>query len=987
MSRAVPPFSLGRAAPAAAAALLVACTGTGLRPAPAAPAPAEASPAAAPPPPAVAETSAAASSAPAKPKAPVAPPELAFRLGLMPLGGTGVTGWRAAHPDADGRGVLIGILDSGVDPSVPGLQTTTTGQPKILDLRNFSGEGDVPLVRVRPGADGRIALPEGLSLAGAEAVRAVAVDTVWYGGVVRELPFGGVPDADFNGNGSNRDRYGVVVVRSAGGWVALIDTNGDGSLAGETATADYLVAHQTFSFGAIAGAVNLSTGPDGAPRLSLVLDTGAHGTHVAGIAAGHDLYGVAGFDGVAPGAQIIALKIADNARGGLSTTGSMIRAMRYAAEFASARRLPLVLNMSYGVGNEEPGAAAMDSLVNEFLAAHPDVVFCISAGNDGPGTATMGLPASADFALTIGAVYPSPFAPVQFGAESPDVLGWWTSRGGELDKPDVVTPGMAYSTVPRWDTGNEIKLGTSMASPHAAGLVALLISALRAEGRTVTAAPVTQALRATARRLGGATAIDEGYGMAQVAGAYAWLEAGHAASRFLVRVEPAPRPPHDVVPGLRRAPVAVVRPGDRPSAAYRRWGFLTPGDTVDRFDVQRMAGPGDGSSPPAYRLVAETRWMRPVAPRVSLGADGAARVEVRYDPALVSRPGRHVGVVDGFAAGDSAAGPAFRLVSDVIVPDTVSWGAVSARSRAIGPGEAWRYYVNVPVGAADLSVRVAIPDTSERGFLYLFEPSGRPSRAKDHADLGGAAGSSSTLSVTAADVRPGVWEAVVQAVPGQKLAFDFDAAVPPVTVAAVDSSAGTAAVTFRSAAAHDTTLSVTAEHIGIVTAWAATVVSGATYRRTLAAPVWARQAVLEVQLAPDLWNQVTDFGLTLYDSAGAQLGQGPMNYDFNRVTVDLPEKHGAGFPVTVELFPAFAHTVPPASFVAHVRLAFVGSLRSLTPTPVPLAIPARAAVRFAIPPFSTLVPESGWADLIRVRAAGMPGDWVALERQVPVGRE
>src|SRR3989449_8209311 len=40
---------------------------------------------------------------------------------------------------------------------------------------------------------------------------------------------------------------------------------------------------------------------NGVPALDLVFDNGGHGTHVAGIAAGHNLFNVAGFDGVAPG--------------------------------------------------------------------------------------------------------------------------------------------------------------------------------------------------------------------------------------------------------------------------------------------------------------------------------------------------------------------------------------------------------------------------------------------------------------------------------------------------------------------------------------------------------------------------------------------------------------------------------------------------------------------------------------------------------------
>ncbi len=37
------------------------------------------------------------------------------------------------NPKADGRGVTIGVLDSGVDLGHPALQKTTTGERKIVD--------------------------------------------------------------------------------------------------------------------------------------------------------------------------------------------------------------------------------------------------------------------------------------------------------------------------------------------------------------------------------------------------------------------------------------------------------------------------------------------------------------------------------------------------------------------------------------------------------------------------------------------------------------------------------------------------------------------------------------------------------------------------------------------------------------------------------------------------------------------------------------
>ena len=46
---------------------------------------------------------------------------------------TGAVDFVKKHPKADGRGITIGILDSGVDLGHPALQKTTTGERKIVD--------------------------------------------------------------------------------------------------------------------------------------------------------------------------------------------------------------------------------------------------------------------------------------------------------------------------------------------------------------------------------------------------------------------------------------------------------------------------------------------------------------------------------------------------------------------------------------------------------------------------------------------------------------------------------------------------------------------------------------------------------------------------------------------------------------------------------------------------------------------------------------
>jgi hypothetical protein len=290
--------------------------------------------------------------------------------------------------------------------------------------------------------------------------------------------------------------------------------------------------------------------------------------------------------------------------------------------------------------------------------------------------------------------------------------------------------------------------------------------------------------------------------------------------------------------------------------------------------------------------------------------------------------------------------------------------------------------VDVPVGAADLSVRVTAADTSQHGYLSLFEPSGRPSRTDDREDFGGEDGRTAVLSVTSNDIRPGVWEAVVQAVPGHELRYDFQASVPGISIVRVDSTGAHPSVSLYSPSAGDTSLATSVEQVGIGTAWPATVEHGAPYRRTFDTPAWATAVVVEVQLTPAFWNTVTDFGIVCYDSAGAQLGRGAMNYDFHRVTVNLPEKRGSGYPVTVELFPAFAHLEPPASFAADVRLAFTAAPRPLAHGV--LTVPAHGTAALAIPPFASLAPSPDWWDLVRVKASGSDSDWVSIERLVSV---
>src|SRR5205807_1234267 len=67
-------------------------------------------------------------------------------------------------------------------------------------------------------------------------------------------------------------------------------------------------------------------------------------------------------------------------------------------------------------------------------------------------------------------------------------------------------------------------------------------------------------------------------------------------------------------------------------------------------------------------------------------------------------------------------------------------------------------------------------------------------------------------------------------------------------------------------------------------------------------PEWAARAVIDVQMPREQWDEFTDFGVTDFDSAGQQVGQGAMNYAFGRHSFEVaPGLRKA--PVTIELFP------------------------------------------------------------------------------------
>ncbi|MFJ5220997.1 S8 family serine peptidase [Streptomyces sp. NPDC088354] len=208
--------------------------------------------------------------------------------------------------------------------------------------------------------------------------------------------------------------------------------------------------------GAVASSASFVPGED-------VTDHHGHGTHVASTIAGNGAASGGKEKGVSPGVRLHVGKVLDNA--GSGSDSWVISGMEWAARDAKAR----VISMSLG-GGPTDGTDPLSQAVNE-LSAETGALFTIAAGNSGPDEGTVAAPGAADAALTVGAV------------DSSDTVADFSSRGprfrDDAAKPEITAPGVgivaARSQWATFGSGSYATLsGTSMATPHVAGVAALV---------------------------------------------------------------------------------------------------------------------------------------------------------------------------------------------------------------------------------------------------------------------------------------------------------------------------------------------------------------------------------------------------------------------------------------------------------------------------------------------------------------------------------
>jgi subtilisin family serine protease len=401
----------------------------------------------------------------------------------------GLINFLKEYPRADGRGVKVGVIDDGISPHQAGFTTTSTGERKFLKKASNSSFSTFSLSECDNGFCAVIDEKK-MSYSGQIDLNGDSSDTPWKVFVTAEFEKACI---DSNNN-SEIEAFECKGSFSKTGEFFLLK---DSRLA---------LLHELNSENKTIKFFQPEKGGD------------SHGEGVAGVLAGHKIGNLDGFDGVAPGAQILDYDLSEatnipsereftlatflTALEWLGKEGADVANISYSLFFTNARTQTFM-------------ARAIDKIVKKY-----NIVISFSAGNNGPGLGSLnrrGIYPST--VLVAGAYVSKQLDEIVHGVTGLPEEGrvvYYSSRGPGLGVgPLLITP--LSSLVPSTpDSGHRAFSGTSSAAPALAGTAAVLISALKQESIPVNAATVVQALRLSGKRLMHEPFIFQGYGLPQV---------------------------------------------------------------------------------------------------------------------------------------------------------------------------------------------------------------------------------------------------------------------------------------------------------------------------------------------------------------------------------------------------------------------------------------------------------------------------------------
>ncbi|MEU8240592.1 S8 family serine peptidase [Actinoplanes missouriensis] len=657
----------------------------------------------------------------------------------MPTGETGSVDFKKKNPKYDGRGVTIGIMDSGVDLAHPALQKTTTGERKIVDWVTATDpitEGDATWRRMLGSVSGPTFTYNG-------ATWTAPAGTYQVNRFVEAITADSEPAGDVNRDGDTTDQWGVLYDPVS--HDIRVDTNQNFDFTDDAVMRPYKEKYDVGYFGtdnpatAIAERMpfvveyreDVSLKPYNDPSLPATADfvnigivEGMHGSHVAGITAGNDLFGNANLDGQAPGAKIVSARSCS--WGGGCTAASLTTGM---SDLVINRGVD-VINVSIGgLPGLNDGNNARARLYDELIDTY-GVQIVISAGNSGPGTNTIGDPSVATDVISVAAAISKETWLANYGSVTRRDLQLFnfSSRGPREDggfKPNISAPGSAISTVPTWEPmagldtvgytlppGYSMQNGTSMSAPQVTGGAALLLSAAKQNDLGITPAGLRRALYTTADLIPGEKVHAQGYGQMDVPAAWKLLTK-ESETRTYTSSAPVCTPLSD-----------QLATADQGTGIYNRCavgdgGYAAGKERTVTVKLTRTSGPNK-------TVKHNLSW---IGDRKAFSSAGSVDLPLKKTVSVKVKVRPGDGVSSAILKVDDPRTPVvdFEVLNTVVTAVTTTKPAYAETfAGSVDRNSSTSYFVNVPEGATALQVNLAGIATGSQTRWIAINPWGVP---------------------------------------------------------------------------------------------------------------------------------------------------------------------------------------------------------------------------------------------------------------------
>ncbi|MEU2300297.1 S8 family serine peptidase [Streptomyces antibioticus] len=874
---------------------------------------------------------------------------------------TGAVDFVKKNPKADGRGVTIGVLDSGVDLGHPALQKTTTGERKIVDWVTSTdpvSDGDLSWRRMTNVADGPQFSRTPATTGVAETFKAPA-GSYRFNYFYESATAGGDQLGDVNRDGDTTDAWGVLYDPATN--TVRVDSDDNLDFTDNAPMKAYKDGFQVSYFGTDDPATDVveripfvvetrkdvvyDAAGNKADYVNIGMISSEHGTHVAGITAANSLFG-GKMNGAAPGAKIVSSRACVFGPGcsNVALTEGMI-------DLVVNRGVDIV-NMSIGgLPGLNDGNNARAELYTRLIDTY-GVQLVISAGNSGPGANTIGDPGLADKVISVGAGISKETWAANYGSQVTKkyALLPFSSRGPREDggfTPTLVAPGAAINTIQTWlpgapvaeagyslPAGYAMLQGTSMASPQAAGASALLISAAKQQKIALTPANLRTALTSTADHIKGVQAYEEGAGAINIVDAWKSIRKGATAHAYTVKA------PVDTALDF-----ALKTPGFG-TGVYDREGGLKAGQKKTyEVTVTRTTGADkpirhelylENNAAGAFRIVGSDE--------VKLGLNKPVTVKIQAAPKSAGIKSAILEVDDPKTEGIDK-----QILNTVVVSSPLAH--TFSTKNTVQRNSSQHYFVTVPEGATSLEVAIGgLKDKSQTRFISLHpygvavENTATTNCYNNYLDGNGCKPDARSYAAP----QPGVWEIEVESRRTSPLLDNpykldvtvYGATFDPATVTVPEAKVGTPApVSWKVSnkfAAIDGKL--VGGPLGSSKAARPTVANHETQTTTVEVPAGA--ASLDVSIG-NVSDTAADLDLTVYDSTGKQVAQQADGDSEEAVSIPKP----AAGTYTIEVA---AYSVPAGTTAYDYLDVFfssaLGTVDVGSSAPVKLATGATAAV-------------------------------------------